>query len=77
MTQEAIADLAKRLEQHFAQNGHDNLTVVVVDRQGLCKKCGPGSAFEYRQSGSHLGRYCKKCGAWLKWEPWDKEHSHV
>lgn len=33
-----------------------------------CRKCG-GTSFEARHKGSHIGWYCTKCGAWLRWIP--------
>lgn len=33
-----------------------------------CKKCGCTS-FEARHVGQHIGWYCTKCGAWLRWIP--------
>lgn len=33
-----------------------------------CRKCGNNS-FEARRVGPHIGWYCTKCGAWLRWIP--------
>jgi ribosomal protein S27AE len=33
-----------------------------------CKKCG-STSFEARHKGPHIGWYCTKCGAWLRWIP--------
>lgn len=33
-----------------------------------CKKCG-STSFEAKQVGPHIGWYCTKCGAWLRWIP--------
>lgn len=29
-------------------------------------KCG-NTTFFFRHKGIHIGAYCSKCGAWLKW----------
>lgn len=33
-----------------------------------CKKCG-STSFEAKHVGPHIGWYCTKCGAWLRWIP--------
>lgn len=33
-----------------------------------CRKCG-NNVFEARHKGPHIGWYCTKCGAWLRWIP--------
>lgn len=33
-----------------------------------CKKCG-STSFETKHVGPHIGWYCTKCGAWLRWIP--------
>lgn len=33
-----------------------------------CRKCG-NNVFEARHKGPHVGWYCTKCGAWLRWIP--------
>lgn len=33
-----------------------------------CKKCG-STSFETKYVGPHIGWYCTKCGAWLRWIP--------
>ena len=33
-----------------------------------CRKCG-NNVFEARHVGPHIGWYCTKCGAWLRWIP--------
>lgn len=31
-----------------------------------CKKCG-STSLEIKHVGPHIGWYCTKCGAWLRW----------
>lgn len=33
-----------------------------------CRKCG-NNVFEAKHVGPHIGWYCTKCGAWLRWIP--------
>ena len=37
-----------------------------------CRKCGCTS-FEAKHVGPHIGWYCTKCGAWIKWLPKHKK----
>ena len=34
----------------------------------ICKKCG-STDFYTKPKGPHIGAYCSKCNAWLKWMP--------
>lgn len=33
----------------------------------LCARCGNDESFELKEKSPHIGIYCKKCGAWIKW----------
>lgn len=33
-----------------------------------CRKCG-ANTFVAKHKGPHIGWYCTKCGAWLRWIP--------
>lgn len=38
----------------------------------VCPKCGPalaGTGYTTKQKGPHIGAYCSRCNAWLKWLP--------
>lgn len=37
----------------------------------VCRKCGC-NVFEAKQKGPHIGWYCTKCGAWVRWIPKSK-----
>lgn len=32
-----------------------------------CLKCNNANDFVITRKGPHIGLYCKKCGAWIKW----------
>lgn len=32
-----------------------------------CSKCNNADDFVITRKGPHIGLYCKKCGAWIKW----------
>lgn len=36
-----------------------------------CRKCGC-NVFETKRKGPHIGWYCTKCGAWVRWIPQNK-----
>lgn len=41
-----------------------------------CRKCG-STSFEARHKGPHIGWYCTKCGAWLRWIPQHNKKAHL
>ena len=44
----------------------------VIMEPEKCRKCG-NNVFEARHKGPHIGWYCTKCGAWLRWIPQHNE----
>lgn len=41
-----------------------------------CGKCG-SNVFEARHVGPHIGWYCTKCGAWLRWIPQNSKKARL
>lgn len=39
-----------------------------------CPDCGC-EVFEEKKVGPHIGKYCAKCGKWIKWIP--KKEAHL
>ena len=51
----------------------ERLEDIIINRRltmetEKCRKCG-NNVFEARHKGPHIGWYCTKCGAWLRWIP--------
>lgn len=51
----------------------EQLKDIIINRRltmeaEKCRKCG-NNVFEAKHVGPHIGWYCTKCGAWLRWIP--------
>lgn len=55
----------------------ERLEDIIINRRltmetEKCRKCG-NNVFEAKHVGPHIGWYCTKCGAWLRWIPQHKK----